>query len=70
MYCEYGIFPRLREADSRGYLSVFDTLYELQGRILINDKAIDSASVPYLSLKEGLVWLAQAEDLCVLEVCI
>jgi hypothetical protein len=70
MYGEYGIFPRLREADSRGYLSVFDTLHKLQGRILIDDEAIDSASVPNLSLKEGLVWLAQAEDLCVLEVCI
>ncbi len=69
-YSDYGIFAGLAETDGCYDLRVFDTLYELQRRVFINDEAIHAAPIPYLSLEEGLVGLTQAQDLCVLEICI
>ncbi len=70
IYSDYGIFTGLTETDSCCDLRIFDTLYELQRRVFINDEAIHAAPIPYLSLEECLVGLTQAKDLCVLEICI
>ena len=64
------VFTRLLEANNCGDLCVFDGLYELQRRVLVDHKAVHAASIAQLCLKGCLVGFAQPENLCILEICV
>lgn len=62
------IFTGLKETNNRGDFSIFDGLYELQRRVLVDHEAVHAATVAQLGLEGRLVGLAEAKDLRILEV--